>query len=372
MLYNVLPPLIFFTSLGGMILVVSRVILRIQNQRITDEIKSTVAAVSDKQVQRSKQLARVIGPSQKSVHRIKNRLSLVSHSIRQSITAIKTSRRHRAHERSPAPPASPSTPQEDAGIQAPSESQFRHRLANFGHQAGTLTKRSTFGLANLTRDGLITLKERRQKKIAAKKQAEESNRQSTQAQNVGPAPKPAVSLSVGQIKNTAPRSRQVGSNTDQPIKSKKIFRHKKTPHKLSLQEVRQVLEKKQYSRVEDILVPFLAANPRNVNAYMLLGQAAAARGNWEEAVEIFEQVISLDPEARTCYAYLGQALFETGNITRAIESLQRAHDEDPANQTVIECLLTIAERQDNLTMQKSLKAELEQLKEKETQSQAPV
>jgi len=95
----------------------------------------------------------------------------------------------------------------------------------------------------------------------------------------------------------------------------------------------------------------------------MLGKAAINRHAWDEATEIFEQVVRIKPETKGCYAALGRAAYKSGNLTKAIESLQRAHDKDPQNVEVIKCLLEIANRMDNRPMQHSLSAELQQLEQ---------
>ncbi|MEK7557353.1 MAG: tetratricopeptide repeat protein, partial [Patescibacteria group bacterium] len=61
-----------------------------------------------------------------------------------------------------------------------------------------------------------------------------------------------------------------------------------------------------FDRAEDILLPYIAKHPKNPMAYMVLGEIAVSRGNWDEAVESFEQVIRLDQAAPGAFAKLGE------------------------------------------------------------------
>ena len=82
--YEVLPPLAFFVSLGGIILVVSRVMVRLRREQYANSVQAAVAHVQSHRSAGLKDLAQIIGPSRKSVHVIKNRLTLLKSTARSS------------------------------------------------------------------------------------------------------------------------------------------------------------------------------------------------------------------------------------------------------------------------------------------------
>ncbi|MFH1353698.1 MAG: tetratricopeptide repeat protein [bacterium] len=299
MLYNVLPPLVFFASLGGTIYVVSRVVTRLHRQNLAAAVRTTS----------TRDFAVLLGPSQKSVHVIKNRLSVAGHSLQQLLLQIK--------EKIAALRNLPT-------IKPPTKylAKIRRTLNKAKEKAGQV-KISQKITSKETRPVLRMI----EKPVSAK-----------------PVSSPPVSL----------------TPSAKPTLAKKIFFKK--PKATSLDTARQQLSACRYQSAEKTLVPFLAKHPRNTHAYMLLGKAALGRHNWSEASEVFEQVVSLKPNTKGCYAALGYANYKAGRLTKAMEALKKAHDADPSNVVIIKRLLSIARRMDNLPLQHSLTAQLAELK----------
>src|SRR3989344_3283951 len=88
MLYDVLPPLALFISFGGIIVLVSRVVLRLRNTQLTQQIHAEVAAGSTPVHEES-----LLGPGTKGVHLVKNRLVHAAHSVRNSAVQIRDAAR---------------------------------------------------------------------------------------------------------------------------------------------------------------------------------------------------------------------------------------------------------------------------------------
>lgn len=285
MLYDVLPPLVFLTSLGGTILVVSRVMVRIRRQ------KFAVAA----RAPRVRDLAVLLRPSQKSVHEIKDRLALVRHTVYDSVTKVRSELRRRRQ-------------------------QLRHVIPHISLPAAKLAH------------------------------------QALQKKHPTDQHKPQLHIvETEPIKRTKPVSTPI-----QQSGLKKLFPPKKsmvTP----LEQARRALAANRCHRVETILVPYIIKHPKATPAYILLGKAALRQRAWEEALEVFEQVVNLKPTTKGGYALLGYAAYKAGKFTKAIEALQKAHDVDPQNTSIIKRLLKIARRLDNLPLQRSLLEELTSL-----------
>lgn len=128
-----------------------------------------------------------------------------------------------------------------------------------------------------------------------------------------------------------------------------------------LQRAEQALNAKDYQHAEDILVDHIVHHTKDAKAYMLLGKIALAKADWPEAMEIFEQVLTLRPEEPGVQAGLGIAAYNCGRYSKALQTLQRAHDEDPTNLLVLNDLLEIAQKMDNPALQRSINAKLKEL-----------
>lgn len=280
MLYNILPPLVFFASLGGAIYIVSRVILRARRQSL-----ATAETLSH-----SNDLAKLLGPSQKSVHVIKNRLVHAGQIF----------------------------------------SQLRQRVAR---RIVTITP--SLALLQKVRR-LFSFRARRTENLTQEE----------------PLPvKPVPTLRIVEKKLIKPAKKD---SLTEKLFTKKA---KATP----LDAARQHLNACRYDSAEKALVPFLVKHPKNTHAYMLLGKVALGRRDWEEASEVFEQVINIKPSTKGCYAALGYANYKAGKLTKALESLKKAHDADPHNIIIIKRLLSIARRLDLRPLQHSLTDQLADL-----------
>lgn len=310
MLYNVLPPLVFFASLGGTIFVVSRVVTRLHRQSLV----TTTRLIAPRD------LASLLGPSQKSVHVIKNRLTVVTQFFQQALLQTK-------------------------GSMIAVRSQL-------------VRKSQTLSVPTIKPPTKYLLKISQTFKASFNRA---KNKTKTKVTETPDKSKPTLRMVENDIlpKPTPPPSVTMASTSKDSL-AKKIF-SKKLPV-TPLATARQQLSACRYQSAEKTLVPFLAKHPKNIRAYMLLGKAALGRQNWSEASEVFEQVINIKPNTKGCYAALGYANYKAGKLTKALEALQKAHDSDPHNTVVIKRLLSIARRMDNQPLQRSLMAQLADLK----------
>lgn len=329
MLYDFLPPLVFFASLGGVILVVSRVIVRIRRVQMHHSIESAAQPTAGRYSPRAEDLARIIGPSKKSVLIIRNRLLLAGQVIKNALARLLISvQQHR-----------------QALFQRVTDRPRYDVRARVGVLRAT-TRRALSSVKNTTQRWRLP-------RPAAVPEAP-------------PTPRTAPKLTI--VQHQIPAA-DVAYETDSSPPDGGRVTHKQSSRQPvpALKRARQALETAQFKRAEKILVPYIVKHPKNTRAYMMLAETAVARGNWSEALEIYEQVASLAPRLEGIYAALGKAAFQAGKFTRAIEALQRAHNDNSQDTSVIKLLLKIARRMDNTPLQRSLRGELRTLKKVQKQ-----
>ena len=131
-----------------------------------------------------------------------------------------------------------------------------------------------------------------------------------------------------------------------------------------LDKAERMINENNFDAAEDILVPHIMKHAADTKAYMLLGKSAIGKGAWEEAMEIFQQVLKINNEEVDAHAQLGHAALQAGKFTIALQALQRARDNDLGNISIREDLLFIARRMDNKVVVKGVLEELEALKQK--------
>lgn len=382
MLYDILPPSIFFMSLGGIILTISRVILRIRREQINH---ITTAAIKNQVSTGSKTVdfASLVGPTKKSVHIIKNRLALINHTIQNSTTKIKTAWEHGRKTRAElkkqkhdkkniaAKPADSPSSLNTTELTDITVNQIIQPKAPPLHgtlnSIGPIVKNTLlFSKLKLKKAGAIVT----QASSALKEKLPRKNTATEIIQEHKPlsAAKPKLRLietddtksaAYDTSASLAAKKNEPAPATKPPVTQKGLSRiFNKEAKKTPLDKAQQELDAANYQNVENILVPYLMKNPRHAKAYMLLGKAALGRHAWDEAAEIFEQAVIINPVAKGGYAALGYAAYRTGKLTQALEALQKAHDADPNNIVIIKRLLTIAQRMDNLPMRRSLEEKL--------------
>ena len=133
----------------------------------------------------------------------------------------------------------------------------------------------------------------------------------------------------------------------------------------ALEQAQQALAANDCQLAEDVLVAHIVKHTKDTDAYMLLGQAAMQRQNWQEAMEIYEQVVRWNSNQQGVMAALGGAAYKAGRYTKALEMLQRAHELDPDNRVILEQLLGIAQKLDNPALCHSIEEKLEQFSDTE-------
>lgn len=329
MLYDILPPLFLLASFGGIIVIISRVVVRVQRQRLSEELKAHAVAAAESTP--SEDLLRSRGSR---ISMVTNRLFFVPRmaaSVAQGMKGFAQRRKLSA------------TKAAGAGVQA-----LRSGVTKTGQLTSgvrTLTGRS--------RETLQALRDRRQKTVQEKAEAPVPPVDSQEAQpaRVRRIELPQTNTGTGDQKMPASRMRKMLSRKpdDDPLKQAAVC-----------------LKESQYDKAEDILLPYIVRHSRDTNAYMLLGRSALGRGDWTEAIEIFQQVRAIDEKTSRLFSSLGTAAFKAGRFTLAVEALQKARDFEPNNISVREQLLKIAQRMDNEVLRRSVQEELGELRQQHT------
>ncbi len=76
----------------------------------------------------------------------------------------------------------------------------------------------------------------------------------------------------------------------------------------SYSELDVLLQKKEYSKAEDILTNYIKNNPDETKALELLGDTYALQENWDDAIVIFEQLVDVDISNAEYHYKLGGVL----------------------------------------------------------------
>jgi Flp pilus assembly protein TadD len=76
-----------------------------------------------------------------------------------------------------------------------------------------------------------------------------------------------------------------------------------------------------------VAIPLLeratARDPRNADAYNLLGYATRRNGDPAGAIPIYQKALTIDPKHRGAHEYIGEAYLRLGNVAKAKEHLAR-------------------------------------------------
>lgn len=113
------------------------------------------------------------------------------------------------------------------------------------------------------------------------------------------------------------------------------------------QTIPALIGEENYGRAESLLIDILSKNPRDTEAYRLLGTVYLKRGEFAQAKEVFEEALRREAEHPGLHGPLGDAYIALGEYAKALSMYQRAHDEDETNIGYLEKLLTISSRMDH-------------------------
>jgi len=137
-----------------------------------------------------------------------------------------------------------------------------------------------------------------------------------------------------------------------------------------LVQAQDALSAQNFQLAEDLLVAHIMKHTKDTEAYLLLGEAAMGREDWQEATEIFEQVGKWNPSNTAVHASLGLAAYKAGKYSIALQALQRAREFSPDDLEILTNLLSIAQKMDNPALQASINEKLAELGQ-EQEAQVP-
>jgi tetratricopeptide (TPR) repeat protein len=335
MLYDILPPLFLLASFGGITVILSRVVMRVQQQRLSQEMKAHASAT---RALDTEDLFRSRGAK---VSVVKNRLALIPQaagSVFQSVRGIKARRQERKLQK-----AAMRETQERMASQMKSATPAPSAASQPGNVVAQPTpsrfSRLTSGVASVAQRGRERLQQVRARRQALSEEpAAETSSESDHEKKVAATVRRVMGGSVASESATGGVSA--------------MLRRKKVADQDPLSRAATCLKQSQYDKAEDILLPYIIRHARDTKAYMLLGRAALGRSDWAEAIEIFQQVKAIDENVPGLFASLGRAAVKAGRMTLAIETLQKARDAEPTNIVIREQLLTIAKHTDNKVLEK--------------------
>lgn len=349
MLYDILPPILLLFSFAGVIVVVSRTMIRVRAHEVSAEIQASV--MSDEPVH----AASIIGPNKENVHIVRNRLvhafQIMGKSIRGIGPAIaarmhtmKENRKQQKIEKQEAKMKvveQKELPKEEKkqksevrakGIQLP-EVSIQEHMENFASKG-----REAFAKIG---SGMQSARAKMIARIPARAPQQQA---------------PAIASPIIRLVHQEPAAEQKKGIVAQMMQRSK----EETP----LEKALRMIEENNFDEAEDILIPYIMKHASDTKAYMLLGKAAVGKGSWEDAMEIFQQVVKMNNNEEGVHAQLGHAAIQVGKFTLAMQELQRARDNDPENIGIREDLLFIARRMDNKVLEKGVLEELAALQEK--------
>ncbi|MCE9643415.1 MAG: tetratricopeptide repeat protein [Candidatus Andersenbacteria bacterium] len=364
MLYDILPPLLLLFSFGGIIVLIARAMMKVRAREVHEEIQAHVE--SDAPVHAET----VIGPNKGNVHVAKNRLlhvgallgagiAKIGPATKSFIASYKASalakKEQKAIAKKPQKFAAPVPAKQTVndvkekiasgmkGIQIP-EVSIHEKIEQFSEKG----KQGFSFLRNTVASRIPHVKKGMQ---AVRDQVVSSMPVRKQAVATGAVPTPIIRL-VHQESVSEPK-RGIMSQMMQRPKEETV-----------LEKAERMISENNFDSAEDLLVPYIMKHATDTKAYMLLGRSAMGKGSWDEAVEIFQQVLKMSNEEVEAQALLGHCALQAGKFTMAMQALQRARDNDPENISIREDLLFIARRMDNKVVVRGVLEELEALKQK--------
>lgn len=308
MLYNIIPPTVFLVSLAGVVVILSRGVSRLRGQELAASLEAAATTTSPPH-------DKLLKPTTKGVHLITDRL--------KDLRGL------------------------GASLGASIAAGFKKIGPLFAAGFGKLSVLRSMRLP----------RRRKKQQMSAPAPAPVA----TKAPKVE-AKKKVVSST---IEKPAPKATPVITKTVVALQKKKrsVYARESLTEKATTE-----LEAGNLDKAEDMLLNHIVKKPRDEQAYLLLAEVACRRGGWEEALEIYEQLIAWQASAPGIHACLGKAALHAGKLTYALEELQQAHEEEPANKEVLQGLLKIAQVFDNQVLISSAQEKLAALDQKQPAS----
>jgi Flp pilus assembly protein TadD len=88
-------------------------------------------------------------------------------------------------------------------------------------------------------------------------------------------------------------------------------------------EADELIKRKDYRGAIDKLKEIVASDPRDADAYNLLGFAHRKLGQFAEAKPHYDKALALNPKHKGAHEYIGELYLETGDLASAESHLAR-------------------------------------------------
>jgi tetratricopeptide (TPR) repeat protein len=108
----------------------------------------------------------------------------------------------------------------------------------------------------------------------------------------------------------------------------------------------------QYTQAINHALYILRLYPKYLEPYRLLGSAHLESGEWQEAINVFQRILSSVPDDQVANLGLSIIREDQGYLEQAIWHLERAYEVEPANLTIQTELRRLYSRRDGTAPQK--------------------
>ncbi|MBT3359565.1 MAG: tetratricopeptide repeat protein [Rhodospirillales bacterium] len=130
---------------------------------------------------------------------------------------------------------------------------------------------------------------------------------------------PFVLILAGSLVLTAPLAFAAGSGSDNGGSSGGTTTTKVDPDYAA---GRKASDAKDWARAIPLLQKAVATDPKNANAYNLLGYSLRHVGKIDAALDSYDKALAINPKHKGAHEYIGEAYLQMGNVGKAEEHLK--------------------------------------------------
>jgi tetratricopeptide (TPR) repeat protein len=91
----------------------------------------------------------------------------------------------------------------------------------------------------------------------------------------------------------------------------------------SFAQGKALVEAKRYQEAMPLLQQAVAKNPKNADAYNLMGYATRKSGDPNASLQFYNQALTIDPKHLGAHEYVGEAYLQLGRLPEAEQHLAR-------------------------------------------------
>jgi len=101
--------------------------------------------------------------------------------------------------------------------------------------------------------------------------------------------------------------------------------------KSKITQAEDFLTQEKYKEAEEVLIEVVAVDPKNIPAYLGLGQIYRAQKNFEHAAEVYEYILKIEPENNDGLLGLARVAIKQNNYEHAMEIFEKLTKLNPDN-----------------------------------------